>query len=655
MSEVQYGIYIGENNSCIAVNGKIITNKRVKNETVVPTMVAFQNEIKEPIVGMNIFSILIANPENTIYGFHELIGKKFSDIEVQEFRNNVKFKIEKKNENDEIKIVINHNKQLIEKPPESFIKIIIAQLLKFENNTYNNNTNFSYYLTIPSNFNDNQIKLIKNEIDSLKTRNNNEIKIIPESKALIFKDGNESIYDNIFLVLICDKTKVNISVLKYGELIGNKSHNFNIDSFKEKLLKYCINDCQKKIKDFVIKNDQEKKLKEKINNAITYLFEKPIYEIIIPNFDKHNTRFNIEITYNLLNVVCQDEYKAIINLIKSLLYELKLSIDRINKFVFSCNTIPNIPNYFSLSFPQIPENSILILDGKYENFAIGASLYQSEDENDGIDVYDDNESDNINVNDKDSPIILSLGFEKENGRMDFIFKKGENKNFKQNIHYETKYDYQDKFYLKIYRGERLFVEDNYLLGIFELSNLKKKKKGNIIIIENEFIPEKGKLEISIYEKDNPYNKKKFQRFPYVSKFTEKEEMLIKNPNIFQKEDESKLNVMYNINILKEQILKYDDILDALENQKPKLINEFKDSLNQIYSYINFKNYQEYKNKFDKYKLMIDETNSSLNGSENQKKLFDAEIQNKRLIKENNELNHRVKILQSTIIQIKGKK
>ena len=132
-------------------------------------------------------------------------------------------------------------------------------------------------------------------------------------------------------------------------------------------------------------------------------------------------------------------------------------------------------------------------------------------------------------------------------------------------------------------------------------------------------------------------------------------MLIKNPNIFQKEDESKLNVMYNINILKEQILKYDDILDALENQKPKLINEFKDSLNQIYSYINFKNYQEYKNIFDKYKLMIDETNSNINGSENQKKLFDAEIQNKRLIKENNELNNRVKILQSTIIQIKGKK
>ena len=96
MDEIQYGIYIGVNFSCIAVNGKIIENKRGKNEILVPTIISYQKNIKEPVIGMNNLSQINANPENTIYGFLELIGQKFSDPEVQEFKQTVKYKIEKK-------------------------------------------------------------------------------------------------------------------------------------------------------------------------------------------------------------------------------------------------------------------------------------------------------------------------------------------------------------------------------------------------------------------------------------------------------------------------------------------------------------------------------------------------------------------------------
>ena len=92
----QYGIYLGNEFSGIAVNGEIIFNQRIKNQTIIPTIVAFNNERNDPIIGENIQSQLKSNPNNTIFGFVKLIGKKFSDPEVQEFTKEVKFNIKKK-------------------------------------------------------------------------------------------------------------------------------------------------------------------------------------------------------------------------------------------------------------------------------------------------------------------------------------------------------------------------------------------------------------------------------------------------------------------------------------------------------------------------------------------------------------------------------
>ena len=90
------GIYIGNNFSGIAINGKIISNQRIKNQTIIPTIIAFEKDRKDSIIGENIQTHLDNNKENTIYGFINLIGKKFSDSEVQKFIGEVNFKIKKK-------------------------------------------------------------------------------------------------------------------------------------------------------------------------------------------------------------------------------------------------------------------------------------------------------------------------------------------------------------------------------------------------------------------------------------------------------------------------------------------------------------------------------------------------------------------------------
>ena len=216
----QYGIYLGNEYSVIAVNGKIIANQRIKKQTMIPTVVSFDNDRKDPIIGENIKFQLESNPKNTIYGFVKLIGKKFSDPEVQEFKKEVKFEIKKKSENeDEIKIEFNCNKKKFEESPEYFLKLIIKQLIKFDN--INHQPDFKYIITVPSYFDEKQKNIVENVIKEINLKNFN---IINQIQALASSCDQIDIYDNLILVFCCDGNDFNFSILKDGNLKVNKKN-----------------------------------------------------------------------------------------------------------------------------------------------------------------------------------------------------------------------------------------------------------------------------------------------------------------------------------------------------------------------------------------------------------------------------------------------
>ena len=47
------GIYIGNNFSGIAINGKIISNQRIKNQTIIPTIIAFEKILLYFLLNLN--------------------------------------------------------------------------------------------------------------------------------------------------------------------------------------------------------------------------------------------------------------------------------------------------------------------------------------------------------------------------------------------------------------------------------------------------------------------------------------------------------------------------------------------------------------------------------------------------------------------------
>ena len=97
--ELPIGIDLGTTYSCIGVyrNGtaEIIPNEIGDRTT--PSIVCFKDD--EILTGEYIRNQKIQNPNNTIYAIKRIIGRNFTDIEVQEDIKTFPFKVEKDSEN----------------------------------------------------------------------------------------------------------------------------------------------------------------------------------------------------------------------------------------------------------------------------------------------------------------------------------------------------------------------------------------------------------------------------------------------------------------------------------------------------------------------------------------------------------------------------
>ncbi|MDP2439081.1 MAG: molecular chaperone DnaK [archaeon] len=95
------GIDLGTTNSCVAVlegtQPRVIENSEGGRTT--PSVVAFTKE-GERLVGVAAKRQAVTNPENTLYAVKRLIGRKFTDTEVQKEMKNVPFKIVKAQNGD---------------------------------------------------------------------------------------------------------------------------------------------------------------------------------------------------------------------------------------------------------------------------------------------------------------------------------------------------------------------------------------------------------------------------------------------------------------------------------------------------------------------------------------------------------------------------
>ncbi|AEH23611.1 Chaperone protein dnaK [Thermodesulfobacterium geofontis OPF15] len=203
------GIDLGTTNSCVAIleggEPKVIPNREGTRTT--PSVVAFQ-ENGEILVGLPAKRQAIINAENTIYGIKRLMGRKFNDPVVQEWRKRVPYKIvEAPNGDAHVEI---RGKRY--SPPE--ISAMILRKIKQDLEEYLGQEVKDVVITVPAYFDDTQRQATK---DAGRIAGLNVIRIINEPTAACLAYGLEKKKEGLVAVFDLGGGTFDISILEIGE------------------------------------------------------------------------------------------------------------------------------------------------------------------------------------------------------------------------------------------------------------------------------------------------------------------------------------------------------------------------------------------------------------------------------------------------------
>ncbi|MFN4196736.1 MAG: molecular chaperone DnaK [Caldimicrobium sp.] len=203
------GIDLGTTNSCVAIfeggESKVIPNKEGTRTT--PSIVAFQ-ESGEILVGLPAKRQAIINAENTIFGIKRLMGRKFNDPMVQEWKKKVPYKIvEAPNGDAHVEI---RGKRY--SPPE--ISAMILRKIKQDLEEYLGEEVTDVVITVPAYFDDTQRQATK---DAGRIAGLNVIRIINEPTAACLAYGLEKKKEGIIAVFDLGGGTFDISILEIGD------------------------------------------------------------------------------------------------------------------------------------------------------------------------------------------------------------------------------------------------------------------------------------------------------------------------------------------------------------------------------------------------------------------------------------------------------
>ena len=203
------GIDLGTTNSCVAIleggEPKVIPNREGTRTT--PSVVAFQ-ESGEILVGLPAKRQAIINAENTIFGIKRLMGRKFNDSVVQEWKKRIPYKIiEAPNGDAHVEV---RGKRY--SPPE--ISAMILRKIKQDLEEYLGYEVKDVVITVPAYFDDTQRQATK---DAGRIAGLNVLRIINEPTAACLAYGLEKKKEGLVAVFDLGGGTFDISILEIGE------------------------------------------------------------------------------------------------------------------------------------------------------------------------------------------------------------------------------------------------------------------------------------------------------------------------------------------------------------------------------------------------------------------------------------------------------
>ncbi|NII10418.1 molecular chaperone DnaK [Oleiagrimonas sp. C23AA] len=210
------GIDLGTTNSCVAVmegsNARVIEN--AEGDRTTPSIVAFSKD-GEVLVGAPAKRQAVTNPANTFYAVKRLIGRKFTDAEVQKDIDLVSYKI-LNHDNGDAWVQTSDGKKMA--PPEVSAKVLMKMKKTAEDFLGEEVT--EAVITVPAYFNDSQRQATK---DAGKIAGLDVKRIINEPTAAALAYGlDKKGGDRKIAVYDLGGGTFDISIIEIAEVDGEK-------------------------------------------------------------------------------------------------------------------------------------------------------------------------------------------------------------------------------------------------------------------------------------------------------------------------------------------------------------------------------------------------------------------------------------------------
>ncbi|CAL8089816.1 unnamed protein product [Calicophoron daubneyi] len=554
------GIDLGTTNSCVAIcqNGVVEILTDDEQQPTIPSCVSFTDG--GVLIGREAKIQLELNPENTIYDFKRLIGRRYDDPMIKEDTKHWPFSVVQ--EDGRVKIEVHYKGQLEKFLPEKLAAMLLSKIKKMAENILEEHVTDAV-ITVPAYFNSLQREAIKSAGEIAKL---NVLQVLdePTAAAIAYGFGNNQGGRQLVLVFDFGGGTLDVSVLSVEDKnivvkatagdnhLGGEDFDQNIANYMVERIKDKHNidiTAKKKIVQYL--HLQCEKAKQELSSATSTNF---VVEPI--DFGKIYHGYLTREKFNDLN---SELFKKALTKVSQALEDAKLKPEEINEVILVGGSvrIPKIQQILSEYFTGEKINKTVNPD---EVVARGAAIYAAYLKNKSLEQSYDIEVVNV--------VPYSLGTECYSGQMDVLIKRNTPIPAKASMLTRTVRDNQSRIRYRIYEGEHLMAKDNQYLNEFSLDNLTLAPRGQIKVLVEFKIDENGILTVSASECDKKNIKHLQIKQNYESLCQEDIDRIAAEVEALRQDNEEHLERLSVWNELEALTYRVEEKVRSLKDQNP---------------------------------------------------------------------------------------
>lgn len=547
---------------------EIIANSEGNRTT--PSVVAV-NKNGERLVGQVANRQRVTNPTNTIFGVKRLIGRKYSDKEVQKDLTLMPFKIDKKDAGVQVEM---SGKGYT---PEEVSAMILSKL-KADAEAFLGEPVTEAVITVPAYFDDSQRQATKDagKIAGLEVK-----RIINEPTAAALAYGLEKGKEEKIAVFDLGGGTFDVSILQLGDgvfevLSTNGDTHLGGEDFDLKIVNHFVDEFKKE-SGIDVKDDKAamQRLKEEAEKAKKELSTTEVADINLPfltadaDGPKH---FEYKLTRAKLVELVQELIDGTSGPVEKALKDAKLKASDINEVILvgGMTRMPAVIEKVKKIFGKDPKQGV----NPDEVVAVGAAIQGGVLQGDVKDVL------LLDV----TP--LSLGIETLGGVATKLIERNTTIPTSKSEVFSTAADNQPQVEIHVVQGEREMVADNKSLGRFILDGIPAAPRGipQIEVIFN--LDANGILNVTAKDKGSGKEQSiTIQNSGNLSK--EEVEKAAKEAEVHAEEDKKKRGAVEARNVLENAIYQAEkmktDNKEKLSEDDVKVLDESVESAKKVLS------------------------------------------------------------------------